>query len=70
MPSKVLPPPGGVVIAPHQITIALIPAGDYGEITDTPPTARLRQRQQHRCQRVQCELWKRAIRLSRSETWW
>ena len=32
---KYAPPPGGVAKAKHEITCALIPSDDFGEITDT-----------------------------------
>jgi len=35
MPSKTQPPPGGVVGAAHEVTMALIPRDDFGEIIYT-----------------------------------
>jgi hypothetical protein len=34
MPSKTRPPSGGVAKATHEITFALIPSDDFGEIID------------------------------------
>jgi hypothetical protein len=42
MPSKMRPPQGGVARASYEIMIALIPSGDFGEITDTAAAARRR----------------------------
>jgi hypothetical protein len=34
MMSKMRPPPGGLAATTHEVTIALVPSGDFGEITD------------------------------------
>jgi hypothetical protein len=35
MPSEIAPPLGGVAKSAHEGTFALVPSGDFGEITDT-----------------------------------
>jgi hypothetical protein len=35
MPSRIAPPPGGVAKSAHEGMFALVPSGDFGEITDT-----------------------------------
>jgi hypothetical protein len=35
MPSKTQPPPGGVAGAAYEVTVALIPRDDFGEIIHT-----------------------------------
>jgi hypothetical protein len=35
MPSKTQPPPGGVATNAHEVTMALIPRDDFGEIIYT-----------------------------------
>jgi hypothetical protein len=39
MPSKLPPPSGGVATTAHEVTIALIPSDDFGEIIDQGPPA-------------------------------